>query len=358
MRSREGGTELFLPPGGPRRGPAERRPVFYNTAMRVDRDLGVAFARALAGIDPPKRAGWEMLSATGVRGLRLAVESPLLSTLALTETHPEALRVLERNVGLNPGRGARALAHDARRVLDGGPFGYIDLDPYGSPLPFLPAALDGAAAGTVLAVTATDMMVLAGVTPGACERRYGARPIRGRLGPEGGLRILLASVARLADPRGWHPSPLLAYVRDHYVRAYVRIEPGPLPEGRVGPVGATDVGPVPRAEPAYGPMWTGPLFDPALVGGLRVPPDAAEPRELARLLARLQEEVGADVPFYYEPNEIARRLGLAEPPPVDGLLERLRASGHRAARTHARDGAFRTTAPRPDVEAAARALRG
>jgi tRNA (guanine26-N2/guanine27-N2)-dimethyltransferase len=327
--------------------------------MAEDRDLEVALGAALAGPAPPTARAWEMTAATGVRGLRLLNEAGGFAELLLTEAHPLAARVLDANAARYAAQGARARHHDARRPVDDGPFDLVDLDPYGSPAPYLAAALAAVRPGGLLAVTATDLRVLAGVEPGAAERRYGGRPVRGRLGPEGGLRLLLAWVDRGAAAGGLGIDPVLAYVRDHHVRAYVRVGPATA-RRRVETIDPAtwDGPPLPPGGGLLGPLWTGPLLDPTVVGRLLVPASAARPRELGRRLERLRGEAAADVPFFYESNEIARRLGLPRPPPVDRLIEEVRAMGHRAARTQVREGAFRTTAPRSDVERAAAGIAG
>jgi len=339
----------------PGRGPRARAPVFYNPAMAVDRDLAVAFVRAR--FPGGGGAGWEMLAATGARGLRLVREGPGFRTILLTEANPEAVAVLVQNAAGFPG--VRVLEADAHAVPDGAPFEYVDLDPYGSPLSFLDPAVEAVRPGGVLAVTATDLMVLAGVQPGACERRYGARPVRGRLGPEGGLRILLANVARTARRHGRAARPLLAYVRDHHIRLYVEVGE---PSGTGDPIGAIDPGtwdgPVVGQGAPFGPLWLGPLFDAALVGRLALPPTAAHPKEVDSFLGKLRGEVEVDRPFYYEANELAAALGLASPGPLRSFVTALAALGYRAAPTHARDGGFRTDAPRSVVESVARSLAG
>ena len=325
--------------------------------MAGDRDLDVAFARARwAG--RPKASGWEVAAATGVRGLRLLNESGVFDRFRLTEAHPEAAEVLLRNAAGIPG--ATAVCADGRVPPVSSAFDYVEVDPYGSPVPFVDAALRAVRPGGVIGATATDMMVLAGAQRGAAERRYGARPVRGRLGPEGGVRILLAYLAREARARGLGVRPLVAYVRDHHVRAYVEVTEGGSPDadtvGEIHPDrwDGPDVG----ADGPFGPMWLGPLFDPDLVRRLALPSTAAEPRATAQFLDRLREEVEVDRPFYYEGNVLAHRLAIAAPPPLAAILGALRRTGYRAARTHARPEGFRTDAPRGQVEAVVRRLAG
>ena len=330
--------------------------MFYNAAMALDRDLGVALVTAWARAREAPLEGWDMLAATGVRGLRLAGETHRFGRMTFTEANPAAAGVLRGNVAGLVGAVPEVVERDAREADPRARFDYVDVDPYGTPVPFLPAAFAALRTGGLLAVTATDMPVLAGVQRAACEARYGARPVRGRLGPEGGLRILLGLLARTAAAEGRGIRPVLAYVLDHHVRAYVELtahvelggqrqiqdeEPGFPPLGPGGP---------------FGPLWTAPIFDANLVRGLAPPASPARPPELERLLARFREEVDADVPFFYEPNRIARAEHLAEPPALGPLLAALRARGHRAARAHPQPGAFRTDAPRATVAEVARAL--
>lgn len=330
--------------------------MFYNAAMALDRDLGVAVLAAQARRRGRPLRGWEMLSATGVRGLRVLNESPALAELWLTEANPEAFRVLEENAGRFADRGARVREWDAVRPVPEPPFDYVDLDPFGSPLPFLPAAFAALAPEGLLAVTATDMPVLAGVQAAACERRYGARPVRGRLGPEGGLRILMRYLAQVARDGGRGFDPLVAYVLDHHIRVYALISSRPreLPVDVMG--GAGYLGPPLAGDGPFGPMWVGPLFDRSFLRDLRAPPSASRPKELGTLLERFLEESEVDAPFYFEPNLVARDAGVSRPPSIRLFLEALRKEGYRAGRTHVRASAFRTDAPRAAVLEVARRL--
>lgn len=332
--------------------------MFYNPAMAFDRDLNVAVARALSSIEP-KRTGWEMLGATGVRGLRVAHESEWLRSLLITEREPRAVAVIDRSLSELGLTTVRVREADARVVPPEAPFDYVDLDPYGSPLPYLEALFGSLSLPAVVGVTATDLMVLAGVVRGACEARYGARPLHGRLAPEGGLRILLATLAQRARARGAWMKPLLCYIHDHHLRAYVEViaEPG---HDENDPVALVETsrwpGPVLGPRPAYGPMWLGPLFDRRLVDRLETPPSAANAKEVGAWIQRVRGEAEVDRPFFYEPNELARALGLKEPPPMEAILGALRASGAAASRAHPHPSAFRTDAPRSVVEALARSV--
>lgn len=56
-------------------------------------------------------------------------------------------------------------------------FDVIDLDPYGTAVPFLESAINALADGGLLAVTFTDMAVLCARNPHVCFYKYGSAPL-------------------------------------------------------------------------------------------------------------------------------------------------------------------------------------
>jgi tRNA (guanine26-N2/guanine27-N2)-dimethyltransferase len=323
--------------------------------MALDRDLAVALVRAWSRSRGRLRSGWEMTAATGARGLRLLAEAESFESMVLTEANPIAGEVLRQNA--RPLPGARVELADARHVPESAPFDYVDLDPYGTPVPFLDSALSAVRPGGLLAVTATDLAVLAGAQPEACVRRYDARPVRGRLGPEGGLRILLGTIARRAQTRGRGVRSVFSYVLGHHVRAVVEVEGPAVDDLPVAPIDSERwTGPPLGTRETVGPLWLGALFDASLVGTIVSPPGAADPSGVTSFLARVVEESSLSVPFYYESNVLAKALELPRPPSREVLLAALRTAGFRAARTHVRPEGIRTDAPRTSVERIVRSL--
>ena len=92
-------------------------------------------------------------------------------------------------------------------------FDVVDIDPYGSPHPFLDASVQCVKEGGLLCVTATDMAgmfqtsgffqqayviiirsqhtVLCGNYPGTCYGKYGGIPLKGKVCHEMALRLLI-----------------------------------------------------------------------------------------------------------------------------------------------------------------------
>uniref|UniRef100_A0A4W3H7Q8 tRNA (guanine(26)-N(2))-dimethyltransferase n=1 Tax=Callorhinchus milii TaxID=7868 RepID=A0A4W3H7Q8_CALMI len=73
---------------------------------------------------------------------------------------------------------ASLLIHQSKRSEHR--FDVIDLDPYGSPAPFIDAAVQAVSEGGLLCVTCTDMAVMAGNSGETCYSKYGAMSIKSK----------------------------------------------------------------------------------------------------------------------------------------------------------------------------------
>ncbi|WP_297514299.1 tRNA (guanine(10)-N(2))-dimethyltransferase [Thermococcus sp.] len=357
------GSARFLVPKAERIYDA---PVFYNPVMSLNRDISVLVARVFK----PKRV-LDALSATGIRGIRYALESPA-EEVWLNDISDEAYSLMKRNVALNfegelyeegdrsylwgeklivinKGDANRLMAENFRY------FDLVDLDPFGSPMEFLDTALRSVKRKGVLAVTATDTGVLCGAYARACVKNYLARPIRGELCHEAGLRILIGTVVRYSAKYDLGVEVLLAYYRDHYFRAFLRFKSGAKKAekslAQLGYLWQDEDGKftykkafLPERPKAFGPMWLGPLKDSEFMERLSKELETFEPahkktRPFVELLAG-----ELDVPFHYDTHALARRNGL-EVRKVNDVIERLRELGYRASRTHFSPTAVKTDAP-------------
>ncbi|NXE02690.1 TRM1 dimethyltransferase, partial [Chaetorhynchus papuensis] len=199
----------------------------------------------------------EALAASGLRSIRFAREVPGLGAIVASDCSPRAAALMARNVALN-GVGdlvtprladARMLMYQSKAERE--PFDVIDLDPYGSPAPFLDAAVQAVSEGGLLCVTCTDMAVMAGNSSETCYSKYGAVSLKGKFchemvsaggspcpggGHEGvshvprvprqALRIILHSLDLRANCYQRFVVPLLSVSADFYVRVFVRVFTG------------------------------------------------------------------------------------------------------------------------------------
>ncbi|KAJ5116516.1 hypothetical protein N7456_000864 [Penicillium angulare] len=175
----------------------------------------------------------DALSATGLRALRYASELPMVSKVVANDLSSSAIKSMKTNIEYNkledrikPNLGdARVYMYGLSGVEK---FDVIDLDPYGTAAPFLDAAVQGVKDGGLLCVTCTDASIWA--STGYSEKSfslYGGIPIKGHHSHEGGLRLILNSVAMSASKYGFAIEPLLSLSIDFYARVFVRVYRSP-----------------------------------------------------------------------------------------------------------------------------------
>ncbi len=344
-------------------------PVFYNPHMELCRDISVSAVQVLADELGSIRF-CDPLAGVGVRGLRYAKEVKGNVTVVVNDRSREAFELIKRNVELN---GLTSIVdarnEDANVLLLGGrgKFDFVDLDPFGSPAPFVDAACAALARRGMLAVTATDTAPLSGTHARACLRRYGAKPLKTEYCHELGIRILIGFAQRVAGKHELALAPVLAHATRHYFRVYMRARRGArradellAQQGYVSHCNACGrrrftqgmaTGLPSSCECGSrfahaGPLWLGRLMDRTIVH--KVAGDLVErnfklgQQELV-LLNRCAEEADGP-PAFYDVHEVARRAGVS-PPKIVELIAKLREVSYFASRTHFSGTGFRTDAP-------------
>ena len=182
----------------------------------------------------------DALSATGLRALRYASEIPFVTAVVANDRDVNAAKSIKLNAEHNKltdsitATTGDAIGHMYSVAFPSphshgpnhisGKYDVIDLDPYGTAAPFIPAALQALDDGGLLCVTCTDSAVFASC--GYSEKTYalyGGLPIKGNHGHEGGLRLILHSIATDAAKFGIAIEPLLSLSIDFYARLFIRI---------------------------------------------------------------------------------------------------------------------------------------
>lgn len=404
----EGSTRLFVPAASLAGRVPPREPAFFNPRARLSRDISVVAYAAFAAPDAACSSLLDALSGLGARGLRAANEAGI-GRVVLNDLNAEALALAGRSASAN-GLGRVELSRNdacrfllsgqGRRAGGGGRSGradIVDIDPFGSPAPYLDCCLRAVARGGMLSMTATDLQVLNGLFPAACLRRYGGVPVRRvQFGDEVSLRLMLGCLCRIAGRLDLSVVPLLVHSDQHYYRAYVRVagradqsgmigylhacrrcggrgagRPAGEAAARAAPCGRRGDGrakrrPAARGPPAScpdcgaphpdaaGPLWTGPLFDERFV---RLAGGHAARLPVGRECAELLEKAAAEAPLppaYHTLDEVASRLG-THPPKLTQVVRSLRGSGFGASPTLFSPTGFRTDAGIGEIDAAFRA---
>lgn len=344
----EGSTKLVVPDTGKDIGPASKARIFYNPAMRSNRDITILFGKVMA------KDGWNILDAlggTGAKGIRLANELDQDIEIQINDLSMDAFQIIKKNIQANKLKNAIASNQEFNVVLSDRGYDWIDIDPFGSPVKFIDLAARRLSRGGILSITATDTAPLCGAKPETCQRRYLATPLKSEACHEFGLRILVGNAVRRAAVFDYGLEPVLAYYHGHYFRAFFRKKKG----ARTANAGLEKIAYVQwdkkkgysihKEQPTgdfAGPLWTGDLWEPAIVKKMLKAWDENYGKESLKILQNMSNEL-LQPPYHYHMDQVAS-LSNSEPLKTDSLVEELQNSGFTASGVHYNRKGFRTDA--------------
>ncbi|XP_040580173.1 tRNA (guanine(26)-N(2))-dimethyltransferase isoform X1 [Lepeophtheirus salmonis] len=382
--------------------------VFYNPVQQFNRDISIhviqSYINEKLGLGPIedvlekrgiKREAdgiqiLEALSASGLRSIRYAKELAGIKKITANDWSQAAVACITKNAISNgvddiitPSQGdATAVMYANKKTK----FDVVDLDPYGSPTPFLDSAVQCLSDGGLLCVTCTDMAVLCGNAADSCRAKYGSISLRSKGCHEMALRIVLNSIETHANRYGRYIEPLLSLSVDFYVRLFVRVRVGQnLAKSSIAKVGNVFVctgcesfhtirsgsyvsgpgsklklthGPPVGKECNYcghshvmgGPFWLDPIHNRSFVSDLisSLKNDMAKDRygtykRMLGILSVVEEEL-PDVPLYYIHDRLSSlvRAGSGK---INEIRSAILNGGFRVSQSHCHRLAIKTDAP-------------
>ncbi|MEA3559377.1 MAG: hypothetical protein U9R75_09010 [Candidatus Thermoplasmatota archaeon] len=273
----EGKISLDILPSGGLKGPGKKDGVFYNPAMVQNRDLSVLFMQVFVddGMLPGSHPRiLDPLTGAGTRAIRFAREVEDCPPVTGCDINPASIGAAVENARLNK-VDVEFLHEDLREHLLHRRYSYVDIDPFGSPLPFIESSLDGILDRGIIAVTATDTAALTGSIPRVARRRYGVELSLIHSYQEMSCRVLVGALAARAASLELSIEPLFFYSHDHFIRGDLRVKRGarradkmldkmsyaryqkPFPPMIFDRISDVSVG----GGSLIGPFWSGPLED-------------------------------------------------------------------------------------------------
>jgi tRNA (guanine26-N2/guanine27-N2)-dimethyltransferase len=354
----EGRTRFFIPGQDKDSAfPPGTAPVFYNRRMEINRDATVLLLQVVHPEDYIDTMG-----ATGIRGLRIAQECGIPVTI--NDRDARAVDLIRRNILHSGLENVTVTKSDVNVLLSGQRFDAVDLDPFGTPAPFIDSAIRSTR--RFLMVTATDTAPLCGAHKKAGMRRYFAQPLNNEYHSETGLRTLLGFVVREALKYDMGLVPQFCFAHEHFVRLHLQVRRGASAAERtlssIGyimqcpkcPSRSEQQGMLPQ--PAMceycrvplipvGPLWLGGIQSDTLLDSMAemVPLfPLGTSRELVTLLTLCRNEL--PTAGFYDYHQLAKRERRS-PPPMEELLGRIHAMGFPATRCHYLGTGVKTTAP-------------
>ncbi len=308
--------------------------VFYNPVMKFNRDMSIAVLNAV----PNKHMQLaDIMAASGIRSIRFLKElsKGKIESITINDASACALAYIKKNLKKNN------LDNDNRifltqkdaslLLLESSGFDYIDIDPFGTPVPFLDAACKRIARKGILAVTATDTSALAGTFPAACKRKYSAMPCHGPEMHEYGLRILIMKCQQTGAQYDKALTPIFSYFRDHYMRVFFQCRKG---KSLVDELVKQHI-----MYGAVGPIWTGTLWDKELLKNMRSDD---------KFFGIIKKEAEIDTVGFYDIHHLCKKNHL-KIPKYHVLIEAIQKQRHAVSRTHFADTGLRTTIKEDEI---------
>ena len=346
--------------------------LFYNPHMHFCR----SFSSLVVGTIDSNISVLDGFCASGIRGLRYAKENPNISSIDFVDLDEAAVKLSKQNAEKN-GIPSEAYQGEFNSFLMDRRYDFIEIDPFGSPAPYLYHALRTfrRSRGGYLSFTATDTAVLCGAHPNACKRVYHSTPLHDELFHEAGVRILWKFASQIANEFNFGILPLATLSHRHFFKLFFKLEKGSVSAIRdfeqtgyitlctkcgyrhAGKV-ALEICPKCGKKTVWaGPLWLGGLHDKTTLERMQEinsKRNYLHKEELKKTIELMQGELDMP-PWFYEIHKTCARLKIQPPPKTEILLKRLRESGFRAFKTHFSPIGIKTDA---DICAFAKALKG
>ena len=350
-------------------------PVFYNPHMELNRDLSILAIQVFQKEQEREIDICDLFGGSGIRGIRYKREIDGVGAVSINDISELANHYERHNIELNGLEDIEVYNHDASMFLrmKRGKFDVVDIDPFGTPSPFLDSAGYCIGRNSLLCVTATDTSALCGTYQKPCIRKYNAKPYKSEYCHETGIRILAGFVALSLAKYAKCIEVKLSHSTEHYMRLYLEIAKGSkrtdeslknigyishctgclhrqTARGLASPIEETC--PVCGGKLVHaGPLWLGDIQDGEFIQKMI---DEAElkkintKKEALKLLGKCLGEADAPATFF-DVHAICRSLKISAPK-FDLILDELENRGFLAIRTHYNPLGIKTDANIRDIE--------
>jgi tRNA (guanine26-N2/guanine27-N2)-dimethyltransferase len=268
----------------------------------------------------PKLRILDAFSASGVRGIRYWLENDNVESVTFLDIDEKAVKNIAANLKRHGLKG-NIVKEDFLKFRDFS-FNFVELDPFGSPAPYVNHAIDLLRFNreAFISVTATDTAVLCGKHWQACLKNYWSKPKRDKTCHETAARILLKFIAQLAWLHDFAFYPLLTFYYRHQIKVVAKLVKGKRETHRQ----LENLGFIYEDEkkqkywttyqrlmdlPYAGPLWVGKLHDENLVKDLPMGDVFVKENHYP--------------PFHYNVHELAKHYKLKKLPPMERILEKI-----------------------------------
>ncbi|MHA2053300.1 MAG: hypothetical protein ACW99F_06820 [Candidatus Hodarchaeales archaeon] len=229
---REGGREYFVPkPIVKDEAPRRTDEAFFNPHQDLNRDFSVLLIRAYSQIHKKQEMRiCEPFGGVGIRTCRYVNETPT-TRVYYNDINPTAINIAKLNRGELPQDLQERIIFHHKDVTDFLNLLYsekeimdvIDIDPYGTPIPYVHNSLKLVTNQGLIGLTATDLASLTGIYPEAMYAKYGVGLFESRIGNihELAIRILITGIQRIGLIQNQSLIPIFSLYYRHYIRTFL-----------------------------------------------------------------------------------------------------------------------------------------
>ena len=355
---------------------SSQAPVFYNPHMEMNRDLSILAIQVFQKQEDREINICDLFGGSGIRGVRYKNEIDGVGEVSINDISETANHYERHNIELNDLSDVEVYQHDASMFLrmKRGEFDVIDIDPFGTPSPFLDSAGYCARRNSLLCVTATDTSALCGTYEEPCIRKYNSKPYKSEYCHENGIRILVGFVALTLSKYAKYIEVKMSHSTEHYMRLYLEVKKGSkktdaslknigyishcknclhrqTSNGLASPIDETC--PICGEKLVHaGPLWLGPIQDRDFIQKMIDEADNKKinsEKEALKLLNKCLAESEAPATFY-DVHSICKSLKISAPK-FDLILSELENEGFKAIKTHYNPIGIKTDAGIEDIKA-------
>lgn len=376
---KEGKTSLLVPSSALSQSVPPKNPAFFNPNAKWNRDISMLVYKVYTSSSKNKTLA-DSICGVGARGLRASVEVPQIETIYFNDLNPIAIEFAKEGAKLNQVQDkcifktnevCKFLNFEEREIRR---FDIVDLDPFGSPSPYVDCVLRSVSNGGLISITATDTAVLCGVFPAVCYRKYYGFPIRSEYSNEIGVRLLVSFIALNATRFDLSVVPYFCHSNLHYLRVYLKI----IFSSSLANTVSSKIGFIKHCQKCKsrrvekirehnlvcdlcgakcimaGPLWIDSIFDSDFVNSmlneLKNSENSTSPRNDHNRLLKMMQICTSELPIpaYFETDSIASSAKKSSIS-LDKVISTLASNGFQSSKTTMNEKGFKTNASPKEI---------
>ncbi len=378
---KEGEVTLLVPSQAINQKEPPKFPAFFNPAAKFNRDISILIYRNFIDRSRKSISFVDSMCGLGARGVRVGKEIPEIQKVIFNDFNMLSTQTAKVNTMINNiyhksnfytseicSFLSTSSNFDNRATV-------IDLDPFGTPAPFLDCILRAVENDGMISITATDTAVLQGVYPRVCYRKYYGIPLRTRYSLEIGTRLLLSCTSLVASRLDLSINPIFAHSYRNYIRIYCKVSKSNYLANKISDKlgyilhcfecgyrelmkkGPSEVN-CPLCQKKMrvgGPLWVSHLFDKIVIFKILAEILESETRKTKGAILSKQDmnpnkrffEIASKeldhIPYHYNSDEFGKLMKNSTHP-LNKIVEKLIKDGYNASQTIFSQTGFRTDA--------------